>query len=83
VGQDHVFTQVCFDQPDDILNTGREAWRRLSQAIDGRHWQNQASRQTGDYDVVLQFSETRRSRRAERTQNEHSDDFHRNNPPHL
>ena len=57
VGQNHFFAQAGFDQIDDILNTGREARRRLGRAMDGRRLQNQAGCQTGNCDVMLQFKQ--------------------------
>jgi hypothetical protein len=83
MGQHHFFTQAGFDQLDDILNAGREAWRRLGLAMDGGHWQDQAGRQTDNCDVLLQFNQKQSRYRASRTHNEHSNRFHLNNMAHL
>jgi hypothetical protein len=66
LGQNHFFAQAGFDQLDDILNTGREAGRRLGRAIDGGHLQKQAGCQTGNCDVMVQFNQAPGSRRASR-----------------
>jgi hypothetical protein len=83
VGQDHFFAQTGLDQLDDILNTGREARRRLGPAIDGRHLQHQAGGQTGQGSVLLQFNQTPAMRRAGRIQDHVSDTFHLYNLAHL
>jgi hypothetical protein len=53
MGQNHFLAEAGFYQLDDILNTGRQAGRRLGGAIDCRRLQDQAGYQTEDCDVMV------------------------------
>jgi hypothetical protein len=66
VGQKHFFAQAGFDQLDNILNTRREAWRRLGQAIDARRLPDHAGDQTGNCSVPLQLNQAPGNRRVNR-----------------
>jgi hypothetical protein len=56
VGQDNFFAKAGLDQLDDILNSGREARRRLGRTIEGRRLQHQAGGQAGEGGVVFQLN---------------------------
>jgi hypothetical protein len=83
VGQNHFLAQAGFDQLDDILNTGREAGRRLGQAIGGRHRQDQAGHQKDNCRATPRFNQASGSHYVSRTQKKHSHTIHLHNLPHF
>ena len=54
IRQNNLFAQAGLDQFNHILNSGREARRRLGAAIEGGHRRNQARHQAGHRDMLLQ-----------------------------
>ena len=83
VGQNHFFAQAGLDQLDDILNSGREAWRRLGRTMDGRRLQDQTGNQTGKGELLPHSKQTPGNRRVIHIRNNHADRVHLNNLPHL
>ena len=61
---------------DDILDTGREARRRLAPTMHGRRLQNQGGGQTGHCGATVHFNRAPGSTRARRTQHEQLDRVH-------